>query len=375
MGSPTTPSNATRLVSLDAFRGATIAAMILVNDPGDFLNVYWPLQHARWHGWTPTDLIFPFFLFIVGMALTFSSRLAARPALVRAAKLFGLGLLVNTWPLFDLRHLRIPGVLQRIAICYLAAWAAKRWLGRRTQAALALAVLLGYWFAMTRLVGPEGATPNLEMQTNLAAQIDRALLSSDHLWQASKTWDPEGFLSTFPAIASALLGLLAGEWLRSSYAPRVKTYGFLGAGAALTAAAVGWGEWAPAGLLFPINKGLWSPSFVLLTTGLGSALFGLSYWLVDVHGRRRWAAPFITYGKNAIALYVGSELLAATLATIAWGIGPDGAPFSLVSRIDVFVFASWLSPVNASLAFALATVLLWYGVACWMDRRGVYLKV
>ncbi len=369
-----TQAGSPRLVSLDAFRGATIAAMILVNDPGDYLNVYWPLQHARFDGWTPTDLIFPFFLFIVGMALTFSSRLAARPALVRAAKLFGLGLLVNTFPRFDLVHLRIPGVLQRIAICYLAAWAAKRWLGRRSQAVLAATLVLGYWLVMTRLPGPEGHPPNLEMETNLAAQIDRVLLSG-HMWQATKTWDPEGLLSTFPAIATALLGLLAGEWLRSGHAPRTKTYGFLAAGAVLTAAGIAWGEWAPSWLLFPINKGLWSPSFVLLTAGLGCALFGVSYWLVDVHGWRRWAAPFITYGKNAIALYVGSELLAATLATIAWGIGPDGSPFSLAARINAFVFASWLSPVNASLAFAVATVLLWYVVAWLMDRRGIYVKV
>ena len=364
-----------RLLSLDAFRGATIAAMILVNDPGDYLNVYWPLQHARWNGWTPTDLIFPFFLFIVGMALTFSSRLGARPVLVRAAKLFGLGLLVNTWPLFDLSHLRIPGVLQRIAVCYLAAWAAKRWLGRRGQATLAAALLVGYWFVMTRLVGPEGGAPNLEMQTNLAAQLDRVLLSGNHLWQASKTWDPEGVLSTFPAIATTLLGLLAGEWLRSERTARAKTTGFLAGGAVLTAAAVFWGEWAPAWLLFPINKSIWSPSFVLLTAGLGSALFGLSYWLVDVNGWRRCATPFITYGKNAIALYVGSELLAATLGTIAWGIGPDGAPFSLASRINALLFATWLSPAAASLAFALATVLVWYAVARVMDRRGIYVKV
>lgn len=363
-----------RLVSLDAFRGATIAAMILVNHPGDHLNVYWPLQHVPWNGWTPTDLIFPFFLFMVGMALTFSTRLAARPALVRTAKLFGLGLLTAAWPWFDLVHLRIPGVLQRIAICYLAAWAAKRWLGWRSHALLTAALLAGYWLVMTHVVGPEGHPPNLEMETNLAAQIDRTLLPG-HLWRYTETWDPEGFLSTFPAIATTLLGLLAGEWLRSARAPLAKTYGFLAAGALLTTGGVYWGEWAPAWLLFPINKALWSPSFVLLTAGLGSACFGLCYWLMDVHGWQRWGAPFVSYGKNAIVLYVGSELLARTLGSIAWGIGPDGEPFHLAARAHALLFAWWLPPVVASFAFAMATVLLWYLVARLMDRRGIYVKV
>jgi predicted acyltransferase len=384
------PIPAGRLLSLDAFRGATIAGMILVNDAGDWSNTYWPLLHARWHGWTPTDLIFPFFVFMMGMSLTFSQRPAARPALVRAAKLFGLGLLVNSWPILGMDHLRIPGVLQRIAVCYLAAWAAKRWLRPRSHALLAAALLVGYWLAMTRVTGPEGYAPSLEMETNLSAQVDRALLRP-FLYAYTKTWDPEGVLSTFPAIATALLGLLAGEWLRrgqphvdrrrpdapppAGLLPFTTVLGLLAAGALLTAAAVGWGEWAPAWLLFPINKGLWSPSFVLLTAGLGSALFGLTYWLVDVNGWKGWAQPFVAFGRNAIALYVGSELLAATLGAIRWGTGPDGKPWSLYSRINDLVFGSWLAPADASLAFALATVLLWYLVARKMDRRGVYVKV
>ena len=365
---------ADRLLSLDAFRGATIAAMILVNDAGDWQNVYWPLLHAHWHGWTPTDLIFPFFVFMMGMSLTFSRRPDARPALVRAAKLFALGLLVNSWPFLGMDHLRIPGVLQRIAICYLAAWAAKRWLSPRSQALLASLLVAGYWLVMTRVTGPEGWAPGLEMETNLSAQVDRALLRP-FLYARTETWDPEGVLSTFPAISTALLGLLAGEWLRRGRAPFVTVLGFLAAGLVFTAGAVYWGEWAPSWLLFPINKGLWSPSFVLLTAGLASALFGLSYWVIDVHGWRRWAQPGVVYGRNAIALYVGSELLSGTLGAIRWGAGPDGQPWSLYSRINDVVFGSWLSPVDASLAFALATVLLWYLVAREMDRRGVYVKV
>jgi len=359
-----------RLLSLDAFRGATIAAMILVNDPGDGAHVYWPLQHARWNGWTPTDLIFPFFVFMMGMSLVFSKRLQGREAVVRAAKLFLLGLVVNSWPFVGMHHLRVPGVLQRIAFCYLAAWAARRWLRPAAQGLLAAVLLVGYWFVMTHLGGPEGYPPNLEMQTNLSAQVDRALLRP-FLYEWTKTWDPEGVLSTFPAIASALLGLLAGEWLRRG---RTVTLGLLSAGLVLTLGAVYWGEWAPSWLRFPINKGLWTPSFVLLTAGLGSALFALSYWVIDVNGWRRWAAPFVSYGRNAIALYVGSELLAATLGAIRWA-DASGRPVTLYERVNATLFASWLPPYDASLAFALATVLLWYVVAVVLDRRRIYIKV
>ena len=220
---------AARLVSLDVFRGATIAAMILVNNPGDWGHVYWPLLHVPWDGWTPTDLIFPFFLFMVGMSLTFSRRLDARPAIARAAKLVGLGLLLALYPYFPVFTVRWPGVLQRIGICYLAAWAAKRWLRPRGQAALAAILLVGYWALMTKATGPEGHPPNLGMETNLSAQVDRILLVP-HVWSVTKTWDPEGVLSTFPAIATTILGLLFGEWVRSGRRPFALTLGLLSAG-------------------------------------------------------------------------------------------------------------------------------------------------
>jgi predicted acyltransferase len=187
-----------------------------------------------------------------------------------------------------------------------------------------------------------------------------------------RPWDPEGVLSTFPAIATALLGLLAGEWLRSDRRQFAKTLGFLLGGLALVALGVLWGEAAPAWLLFPINKKLWSPSFVLLTAGLASALFGLTWEVVDVLGVRRGVSPFVAFGRNAIALYVGSEVLASVLAAIRW-TGVDGTISSLAERIHRAVFASWLPPAPASLA--LATVLLWTLVALEMHRRGVYWKV
>src|SRR5512145_46843 len=186
---------ASRLLSLDAFRGLTIAAMILVNNPGDWSTVYWPLLHVPWNGWTPTDLIFPFFLFMVGMSLCFSGRLEARPAVMRALKLIGLGLLLNAYPYFPIAELRWPGVLQRIGLCYLAAWAARRWLAPMAQAALAALLVAGYWLLMTQASGPLGHPPNLEPTTNLSAQFDQILLVP-HVWSVTRTWDPEGLLST-----------------------------------------------------------------------------------------------------------------------------------------------------------------------------------
>jgi predicted acyltransferase len=362
-----------RLASLDAFRGLTIAAMILVNNPGDWSCAYWPLLHAEWHGWTPTDLIYPFFLFMVGMSLSFSRRLGFRPALVRASKLVGLGLLLSLYPYFAFAELRWPGVLQRIGICYLAAFAAKRWLSPRVQVGLVAALLAGYWALMTQVTGPEGYPPSFEMQTNLSAQVDRLLLGS-HLWRVTGTWDPEGVLSTFPAIATSVLGLLFGGWLRSGRTPWSTTLGFLLGGLVLTALGVLWGEAAPSWLLFPINKGIWTSSFVLLTGGLAAVAFGLTYWLVDVAGWGTWARPFCTYGKNAIAVYVGASLFADTLYAIPL-TGPGGLDSNLWERLFQVVYASWLPCPEASLAVALTVVVLFYLVAYGMDRRGIYLKV
>jgi len=370
MSSPSTR----RLLSLDAFRGATIAAMILVNDAGDDKVAYWPLLHAPWHGWTPTDLVFPFFLFMVGMSLTFSQRQGFRPVLVRALKLVALGLLVNFCTSgFALAGWRAAGVLQRIGLCYLLAWLFRRWLGPWGLAALAAGLLVGYWLLMTQVVGPEGFPPALDMQTNLAAQWDRILLKG-HLYRWTRTRDPEGILSTLPSIATALFGVLFGEWLRRERPAFGKAMGFLGGGLALTALGVFWGEAAPAWLLFPINKNLWSPSFVCLTAGLAAALFGLTWWAVDVQGWRAGIQPLVTYGRNPIAVYVGSEVFAGTLDTVRWA-GPGSEARSVHERLYETLFAGWLSPANASLAFALATVLLWYLVAREMDRRGIYLKV
>jgi predicted acyltransferase len=355
---------AERLASIDAFRGLTIAAMILVNNPGSWSAIYWPLDHAHWNGWTPTDLVFPFFLFLVGMALPFSRRVGAGQALRRTAVLFGLGVFMAAYPRFDLATVRIPGVLQRIALCYLAAWAIRRVLGARGQAVLAFALCALYWLLMTRVPVPGLGAPSLEPETNLGAWLDRLLLPG-HLWKQSRTWDPEGLLGTLPAIATTLLGSVAGSWLRSDRTAREKTVGLLGSGVVLILVGLAWHPW------FPINKSLWTSSYVLFTAGMASYLFGLVYWIADARGHRAWAQPFVAYGRNAILVFVGSGLLLKTLLLIKVQ-GPDGTSLPLQVVLYRALFASWLPPYPASLAHAIAQVVGWGALAWLLDRRRIY---
>ncbi|HKJ93824.1 MAG TPA: DUF5009 domain-containing protein, partial [Longimicrobiales bacterium] len=297
----------TRLTSLDAFRGATIAAMLLVNNPGTWAHIYAPLEHARWNGWTPTDLIFPFFLFIMGVALTFSlgrrqERGAGRADLMekivrRSIILMGLGLVLHGFPSYHLATLRIPGVLWRIGLAYLFAAPLAVYAGWRLQAAVAGALLLGYWALQTLVPVPGAGAGVLQPGMDLGAYIDRAVFGTQHLWPQSVTWDPEGLLSTLPAIGTVITGILAGHWIRSARSrPRI-ALGMLGAGA--VGLALGW-LW---GLVFPINKSLWTSSYVLFTSGFALVLLAACYWAIDIRGWRRWATPFVAFGMNAIAAY------------------------------------------------------------------------
>jgi predicted acyltransferase len=373
--SPAAPATP-RLISLDAFRGITVAAMVLVNNPGTWRAVYPPLRHAEWHGWTPTDLIFPFFLFIVGVAipLALGRRVGggeARSAVVakilrRSVIIFGLGLLLHAVPDFDLANIRIPGVLQRIAVCYLVAALLFLWTGWRGQAGLVGALLLGYWAALTLVPVPGFGTGNLEPEANLAAYIDRAVLGR-HIWRAARVYDPEGLLSTAPAIATTLLGVLAGHWLRAGRTREATVRGLLVAGAAGVGLGGLWGLW------FPINKSLWTSSYATLTAG--AALIGLAacYWLVEVRGRRGWARPFVVLGVNALALFflssLGARLLIVVKVERASGRG------SLHALLFDHLFAPWASPINASLAYALTYLALWLALMWLLDRRHIRLSV
>lgn len=366
-----------RLVSLDVFRGATIAAMLLVNNPGSWSHVYAPLRHAEWHGWTPTDLIFPFFLFIVGVAMVFSigRRLEAgtdRGSLLakatrRAAILFMLGLILHGFPAYDLSGIRIPGVLQRIAVAYLAATVLMVTLRTRGLAIALAAILVGYWAIMALVPVPGVGAGLLTPDDNPAAWLDRALLGEAHLWAYSRTWDPEGILSTVPAIGTVLMGILAGTALRRARSQDEGTAHLflLGAGAV----ALGW-AWDP---LFPINKNLWTSSYVLFTGGIALQALALCYWVVDVRGRKRWATPFVVFGVNAIAAFFLSSLAARALNLVQVPFAEVSVP--LKAWIYERGFASWAGPLNGSLTFAIAYVTLWLGGMWLLYRRGIFIKV
>jgi len=366
-----------RLLSLDVFRGITVAAMVLVNNPGTWRAVYGPLRHADWHGWTPTDLIFPFFLFIVGVAIPFGlgRRLEVGHArgqvvlrvLRRALVIFLLGLVLHAVSNPDLATIRIPGVLQRIAVCYLVASLAFLFGGWRFQLGLAAVALLGYWAALTLIPVPGFGAGDLGKEGNLAAWIDRSVLGT-HIWRVGRVYDPEGILSTIPAIATTLFGALTGQWLRGVSVSAAIAGRLLLSGVAAVVIGLVWGRW------FPINKALWTSSYVAFTAG--AALLGLAacYWLIEIRRSRWWTGPFRILGVNALAVFFLSTLLAILLARISIP-GTDGRPHSLQAIVFDALFAPWTSPAAASLAWAAANVVLWLVILWPFSRRGLRLTV
>ena len=377
MNDPVPPPG--RLASLDAFRGLAIAGMILVNNPGSWAHVYPPLRHAVWHGATPTDLVFPFFLFGIGVAMSFS--FAARTSrgdsrgrlwrhvLVRALILYGLGFLMVAIPRFDFATVRLVGVLARIAMVYLAAGTLVLFLSRRAVFAAMLAFLAVYWALMAWVPVPGFGAGDLSPEGNLAAWLDRIILGP-HMWSGGGgVYDPEGLLSTLPAVSSTLAGLFAGDHLRTAgrggWAPSARLV-------LLGVLLVGVGHlWD---LAFPINKPIWTSSYVVYTTGWALLALGSLHWVIDVRGWRRWARPLEIYGVNAITMFVASGMVAKTLVLWRVPAEPEGTT-SAYALIYQSVFVPWAGPLNGSLAFAITTVLFWLGVAWVMHARRILIKV
>jgi predicted acyltransferase len=363
-----------RLVSLDAFRGAIMALMVLVNTPGDGEHVYAPLRHSEWNGWTPTDVVFPSFMWIVGVAITLSiaKRLAAgmsrsqlfAHAFRRAAILYVLGLVVYAYPAFDLSTQRVLGVLQRIAICYLIATAIYLNTRIRGQIVWIVSLLAGYWLLMMLVPVPGYGAGHLDVDGNFAHYIDRIVLGS-HNYLNTKTWDPEGIVSTLPAIATVLFGIMAGHILRLPRTLSKRAIWLLGAGILLIAAGYICNIW------LPINKKLWTSSFSLFMAGLDFTLFAGMLWLVDIRGYKRAVKPLVIMGMNAIAVYMASELLEEVFDAIHFSSG--GQTVTLHAWL-YGLFAAAASPINASLLFAIAYVLLMYGIAYVMYRRQWFLR-
>ena len=463
-----------RLISLDVFRGLTIAGMVLVNNPGTS-PVYWPLDHAEWNGLTPTDWIFPFFLFIVGVAIPIALGKRIEQGITaktytkiisRAVSIYLLGLTVSVIPFFqfqstdapdplklliwlcfaagllflllrnykiagvlggvailgigamyiagynivpyDFSMMRIMGVLQRIAVCYLIASLIFLHTNWKQQIYIAGALLIGYWLLMTMIPVPgcEVTTIN-DKACNLAAYIDRMILTEPHMWRVSKVFDPEGLLSTMGAIATTLSGVLTGTWLltgtpaslpatppsgvsaasedatspeehqpvesNSSLIPHPSSLNKVSAifffGTVLFA--LGW-IWNG---FFPFNKSLWTSSYVLVTSGLALLTFGFCYWLIDIKGYKKWAWPFIVFGANALALFVFSGIFARMMSAYKVAYSDDGKGISAQKWIVDHIFLKIFDPINASLAYAISFILLWLLFMWLLYRKGIYLKV
>ncbi len=378
-------SRPARLLALDVFRGLTVAGMLLVNQPGDWGAIYPPLAHAAWHGWTPTDLIFPFFLFIVGVTTHLSMEARRRRgdserAIVgqivrRSVAIVLCGLLLASfpwWPLERITTMRFPGVLQRIGVAYLFGALLTRRGSLNIQVLLLVALLYGYWFAMTLLPVPgTGAMGQLVLDdpsASLAAWLDREVFGS-HLWRSSRTWDPEGLLSTIPAIGTVMLGVFTGRWIGRSGTIQERLVGLFGAGALATMAGLMW-NWS-----FPINKNLWTSSYVLFTAGVAAIALATCIWLIDVAGVKWWTMPFTWFGRNPLFAFLGTGLMSRSIYSLIRIDRPGGTSPSLQRVVYENAYASWLSPKDASLLFALSYVALWAAILWWLDRRRWYWKV
>jgi predicted acyltransferase len=376
---------ASRLASLDAFRGFTIAAMVLVNNPGDWSALYPQLEHCAWNGWTFTDLIFPFFLFIGGVSMAFSlGRLAAggasRPVLLRklarrAGLIFLIGFALNVVPYFNWPHVRIPGVLQRIALCTLCCAPIVLYCRWRALLLWIVALFTLYSVLMLAVPVPGGAAGVLEPGRDFGAWVDR-LLMDGHLWVQTKTWDPEGVVSTLPAIGSELFGVLAGRWLLTQVPRTEQTVWLLLAGLLCV-----WLGNVFDALLMPINKSLWTPSYSLLATGCALLMFACFYWLLDANPypavrapAARWCRPMVINGMNALFIFAFSGLVAKMLGFIKLA-EPDGSVAPLGKLLYAPIRALPLGPANTSLLYALLFNACMFTLAWFMWRRKWFVKV
>ena len=440
-----------RLISLDVFRGMTIAGMVLVNNPGGS-PVYWPLDHAEWNGLTPTDWIFPFFLFIVGVSISISLGRKKEQGITgktytqivtRAASIYLLGAAISVLPFFQFRDtdapdplkmliwlafsaslfflllrkykiaavllasgllgiaamnlagynvvgynygtFRIAGVLQRISVCYLVTAIIFLHTTWKQQVGISVVLLVGYWAIVTVIPVPgcEMITAENIKACNLPAFIDRLIIGENHIWRGGKVYDPEGILSTIPAIVTTISGVLTGTWLARNDEGRImndesksgdqnsslnKVSGLFGVGVALLAIGLIWNSY------FPMNKALWTSSYVLATTGLALLTLGFCYWLIDIKGYSRWAWPFKVFGANALALFVFTGLFARMIS--AYRVtGPDGQLISIGRWVMLNIFLPTAHPIDASWMFAVTFILLWLFLMWLLYRKQIYVKV
>lgn len=365
---PSTQS--TRFYALDALRGLTIALMILVNTPGSWNHIYAPFRHADWHGCTPTDLVFPFFMFIVGAAMYFSfSKTACQwtnekglKILKRTCIIFAIGLFLNAYPFNQsIENLRILGVLQRIALAYGMAAVLVLLLSQRGIYIASAAILLLYWLLMV-LGGGEVA---FALEGNLVTQIDKAILGDSHLWQGKgMAFDPEGLLSTFPSVVNVLIGFEIARWLTSQSNQWTVVQRLVIAGVVMLAIGYLWG------LVMPINKSLWTSTFVVYTAGYFALTLAFFIWLVDIKKWNKIAQPLIIYGSNPLFIYA-----LAAVWTTSYFLFQFEPPANNLYHLLYLKLTGFLSPVNASLLFAVLHVLFFWCISWVLYKKRIFIKV
>ena len=393
-----TKGKSPRLLSLDVLRGATIATMILVNDPGDWDHIYPPLEHSKWNGCTPTDLVFPFFLFMSGVSIVFAmeTRKANKEdhgkliwhTFKRTVTLliisyifpflyiildhiiagnFSIMSLLNEWKV-TLENLRIPGVLPRIAVVYFICTLLYLKTSAKTRVWLFAGALVGYYILMCFVPVPGVGYANLNPETNLGAWLDRTVFGTQHLWNQKKVWDPEGLLGTIPAIGTGLFGIRVGSWLRRKdhdVSTKMTWMFIYGVGAIILALI-----WD---LFFPINKQLWTSTFVLYTGGLATIILAMLYWLIDVQGYKRATPFFVAFGMNSITAYILAGVVPALIGRIK--VNLHGHKVDAFTYVYQTVIVPNFSPVNASLVGGILVVLEIWVIMWVLYKRNIIIKV
>lgn len=426
-----------RIISLDILRGFTIMMMVLVNNPGNWGNIFAPLEHANWHGCTPTDLVFPFFIFILGAAIPLAilskvlNQQSFLKILTRSLRIISLGLFLGFYGKIEILDLdgypllmskliitgivayallgnfkpkiklslvltlffififlafsgiteysdvRLPGVLQRIGIVYFFTSLVYLKTEIKGQIIIVLLLLIGYWASMTLIPVPNFGPANLDKGTNLAAWIDNLLLKN-HLWSFSKTWDPEGILSTIPAIANGIIGLLVGQLLNSSLTKKEKAIKMFGSGLALVIVGLIWNDF------FPLNKSLWTSSFVLYTAGFATLFLAILYYIIDIKGYKNWTTPILVWGVNPMIVFFLSGILPRVLSSIKVP-NPEYAirnlneipeQIGLQDYLNRFCILPYFDdPKLASLIWALLNILFWSFVLWFFYKKKLFFKV
>ena len=369
-----------RLLALDTFRGATIMLMILVNNPGTWSHIYAPFRHAKWHGCTLTDLVFPFFLLIMGVAMRFTFEKYEicnkygplfKKVFVRTITIFILGLILNAFPFvrqdWDWSSLRILGVLQRIALVYLLASIIVIKRDIKAIIKVSISLLFGYWLVLYTFGIINGVDP-YALNSNLVLYFDKIILGDSHLWNGNGIpFDPEGLLSTIPAVVTTVIGFLVGTMIKTASDQRDNCQKMAILGSVFII--IGW-IW---GLLFPINKALWTSSYVLFTAGIGILVLSIMIWLVDIKKNNKWAKPLIIYGTNSIFIFVISGIWTKVLLNISFNL--NGKMISGYSYLYQTIFMPLDGGMNSSLLFALFHIVIFWLILALMYKKRVFIKV